>query len=63
MNHPITGTQKQSPGITRPSAVVLAHRSPDFSFRADHAVMAGAVLIGQCDVAAASDRLSYGVWR
>jgi membrane-associated phospholipid phosphatase len=47
VNQPINGfVHEARPYTTRPGILVLAHRSTDFSFPSDHAVMAGAVAAG-----------------
>jgi undecaprenyl-diphosphatase len=47
VNQPIVDAVREPrPYTTRPHILVLAHRSADFSFPSDHAVMAGAVAAG-----------------
>ncbi|GAA5039746.1 phosphatase PAP2 family protein [Actinopolymorpha pittospori] len=47
LNQPIvTSIHEPRPYTTHPGILVLAHRSADFSFPSDHAVMAGAVMAG-----------------
>jgi undecaprenyl-diphosphatase len=47
VNQPIVNTVRAArPYTTHPHILVLAHRSADFSFPSDHAVMAGAAAAG-----------------
>src|SRR6266545_4377142 len=47
VNQPIVDAVGEArPYTTYPQILVLAHRSTDFSFPSDHAVMAGAVAVG-----------------
>jgi membrane-associated phospholipid phosphatase len=47
VNQPIVAAVHEArPYTTHPGILVLAHRSTDFSFPSDHAVMAGAVAAG-----------------
>ena len=47
VNQPIVdGVREPRPYTAHPHVLVLAHRSADFSFPSDHAVMAGAVAAG-----------------
>jgi membrane-associated phospholipid phosphatase len=47
LNQPIVnGVHEARPYTVRPHILVLAHRSADYSFPSDHAVMAGAVAAG-----------------
>jgi undecaprenyl-diphosphatase len=47
VNQPIVNTVREArPYTTHPHILVLAHRSADFSFPSDHAVMAGAAAAG-----------------
>ncbi len=47
INQPIVGAVHEArPYTTHPGILVLAHRSTDFAFPSDHAVMAGAAAVG-----------------
>src|SRR5947209_8794721 len=47
VNQPIVdAVRERRPYLTHPHILVLAHRSTDFSFPSDHAVMAGAATVG-----------------
>jgi membrane-associated phospholipid phosphatase len=47
VNQPVVGSVHEArPYTVHPGILVLAHRSTDFSFPSDHAVMAGAVTAG-----------------